>query len=62
MVVLEEMFWHLILSRVRILLNTGSNSDFNVLVDGINEGTFTNIESIEFANGDVIATQDLDFA
>ena len=41
---------------------TGSASDFDVLVDGINEGTFTNIESIEFGNGDVIATQDLDFA
>ena len=40
----------------------GSADNFNVLVDSINEGTFTNIESIEFANGDVIATQDLDFA
>jgi len=41
---------------------TGSASEFNVFVDGVNEGTFTNIESVEFANGDVIATQELDFA
>ena len=40
----------------------GSASDFDILIDGVNEGTFTNIESIEFANGDVIATQHLDFA
>ena len=39
----------------------GSANDFDVIVDGINEGKFTNIESIEFVNGDVIATQDLDF-
>ncbi len=40
----------------------GSANNFNVLVDSINEGTFTNIESIKFANGDVIATQDIEFA
>ena len=39
-----------------------SANDFNVLVDSINEGTFTNIESIKFADGDLIATQNIDFA
>ena len=40
---------------------SGSASEFNVFVDGVDEGTFINIESVEFTNGDAIATQDLDF-
>ena len=39
----------------------GEADNFTFLVDGADEGTFLNIESVKFDNGEVVSTADLDF-
>ena len=40
----------------------GEADNFTFFVDGVDEGTFLNIESVKFDNGEVVSTVDLDFA
>ena len=39
----------------------GSGNNFTFFVDGANEGTFLDIELVQFDNGEVVSTEDLDF-
>ena len=39
----------------------GSANNFTFFVDGVDEGTFLNIELVQFDNGEVVSTEDLDF-
>ena len=39
----------------------GEADNFTFFVDGVDEGTFLNIELVKFDNGEVVSTADLDF-
>ena len=39
----------------------GEADNFTFFVDGVDEGTFLNIESVRFDNGEMVSTADLDF-